>query len=348
MKRRSGLFTLLLSLIMVLGLFPNVAFAATGGQADFQFILSKTVVQAGSEAPGEQTFTFLLEDANGRTPADYGITITNSTITTNGTGIFGGSFTGSVDTNSVTVANGWSTNPTTQSEWTCTFTLKEKNDGVEGWSYASNTYTVTIYFYPGTSTAAAGISDGVNALNEAAFVNTYTKEPAPVATNSQFTVKKTDANGTPLSGATFSLTGTGNSVGQYFEAVSGNDGIATFDVPAGFYTLAEKTAPDGYIKSDKTYEIAIWDNTVHFYNENAANANEQYSTYQQVTFVNEAEKITTTETTEATNPSEPAKPAEPSPKTGDNSVMWLNIALFVLSGTGIAAILFYGKKRNMI
>lgn len=341
MKRRSRLFTLLLGFIMVMGLCPNVASAANGGQADFQFIVSKTVVQAGSEAPGQQTFTFLLEDANGRTPADYGITITNNTITTDGTGMFGGSFTGSVDTNMVSASNGWSTNPTTVSEWTCTFTLKEKNDGVEGWSYDSNAYTVTIYFYPGTGTAAAGISDGVNALNEATFVNTYTKN-AVVDPTYQFTVKKTDPNGNPLAGATFSLTGTGNSIGKNFEAVSGNDGIATFDVPAGFYTLSEKTAPQGYIKSDKTYEIAIWDGTVHFYNENAATANEQYSDYQQVTFVNEAEKTTTTETTE---PSKPAEQNDVSPKTGDNSMMGLWVAMFMLSGAGVVGMIFHSRKK---
>ena len=65
------------------------------------------------------------------------------------------------------------------------------------------------------------------------------------------------------------LAGTGNSVGNDYEAVSGKDGIAVFDVPEGFYTLAEKTAPDGYVKSDKTYEIANRDGAVYFYNENA-------------------------------------------------------------------------------
>ena len=125
-------------------------------------------------------------------------------------------------------------------------------------------------------------------------------------------------------------TGTGNSTGKNFESVSGPDGIATFDVPDGFYTLSEKTAPEGYIKSEQTYEIAIWDGKVHFYNENPATPDEQYSDYQQVTYVNEAE--------------EPVDPQ--SPKTGDNSIMGLWLALLIVSGAGVAGCTIYRSKKK--
>ena len=144
----------------------------------------------------------------------------------------------------------------------------------------------------------------------------------------QFTVKKTDADGKPLAGATFSLTGTGNSIGQNFEAVSDKDGIAAFDVPEGFYTLSEKTAPEGYIKSDRTYGIAIWDGVVHFYDEDADTDEDRYSDYQQVTFVNTA------------------KPAGEQPPTGDSGNLILWAALLLISSCGIFGAAVCGKKKK--
>lgn len=166
------------------------------------------------------------------------------------------------------------------------------------------------------------------------FVN---EKIVPPASACQFTVKKTDADGNPLAGATFSLTGTGNSIGKDFEAVSGADGIATFDVPEGFYTLAEKTAPTGYIKSDKTYGIAIWEGVVHFYNENAEHDNDRYSDYQQVTFVNE--KIVT-----PTNPNTGV--LDDVPQTGDNSNMILWIVLLLASCLGVTGAVVYSKWKR--
>ena len=159
----------------------------------------------------------------------------------------------------------------------------------------------------------------------------------------QFTVKKTDAEGNPLAGATFSLTGTGNSVGRNFEAVSDTNGIAAFDVPEGFYMLGEKTAPAGYIKSDKTYGIALWNGTVNFYNEDAENDNDRYSVYQEVTFVNE--KIVTAP--KPTNPQKntPLASKKTNPNTGDNSsILW--VSLLFVSGLGIIGITASGKREK--
>ena len=115
------------------------------------------------------------------------------------------------------------------------------------------------------------------------------KEP----TSCQFTVKKTDTNGNPLQGATFSLTGTGNSVGKNYTAVSGQDGIAVFDALEGFYTLTESAAPEGYVKSDESYEISIHDGKVFLMDGQDGNGFPQYINYQQVTFVNEKEPVVT-------------------------------------------------------
>ena len=220
------------------------------------------------------------------------------------------------------------------------YTLAEKT-APDGYVKSDETYTLAVrndndhtamdwggepgvYFYdenePGYSNYKYIRYEQVTFVNEAIVISVPTY---------QFTVKKTDADGKPLAGATFSLTGTGNSIGKDFEAVSGTDGIATFDVPEGFYTLSEKTAPKGYIKSDKTYEIAIWDGTVHFYNENPANPDEQYTDYEQVTFVNKAEK-----------------PNPQSPKTGDHGLMSMWIAVLLVSAAGITGTIVYGRKKK--
>lgn len=47
--------------------------------AGFSIDIEKTVEQGGTAAPGKEDFTFLLRDADGNTPADYGITITLAT-----------------------------------------------------------------------------------------------------------------------------------------------------------------------------------------------------------------------------------------------------------------------------
>ena len=49
------------------------------------------------------------------------------------------------------------------------------------------------------------------------------------------------------------------------------------------------------------------------------------------------------------DPSQPAEPAEPqsNPNTGDNSMMWLCIALLVVSGTCMAASLIHSRKNSM-
>ena len=49
------------------------------------------------------------------------------------------------------------------------------------------------------------------------------------------------------------------------------------------------------------------------------------------------------------DPSQPAEPAEPqsNPNTGDNSMMWLCIALLVVSGTCMAASLIHNRKNSL-
>ncbi len=136
------------------------------------------------------------------------------------------------------------------------------------------------------------------------------------------TVKKTDGAGKPLAGAVFTLTGTGNSIGKNYEATSDSDGNAVFHVREGYYTLAEKTAPEGYVKSDKTYEIAVWGGKAHFVKE--TDNGTDYTDYEAVTYVNDLVK---------------------SPKTGDTVGFCGLIVLLAVSGS-IAAGAAYSRKKK--
>ena len=155
---------------------------------------------------------------------------------------------------------------------------------------------------------------------------TYVNEKLPTY---PVTVKKTDKNGNPIAGAVFTLTGTGNSIGNNYEATSAADGTATFNANDGFYKLAEKTAPQGYIKSDKTYDIVVSEGRISFVKE--TDNGTEYTDYETVVYVNE--RIAVTETPK------PANTAK-SPQTGNGNAALL-IALLFVSG-GAAAVC--GKK----
>ena len=271
------------------------------------------------------SFTVKKTDADGNPLAGavFSLTGTDSTIVQNFEATSGedGIATFNVPEGNYTLAEKTAPDGYVKSDETYTLAVRNDNDHTAmDWGGEPG-----VYFYdenePGYSNYKYIRYEQVTFVNEAIVISVPTY---------QFTVKKTDADGKPLAGATFSLTGTGNSIGKDFEAVSGTDGIATFDVPEGFYTLSEKTAPKGYIKSDKTYEIAIWDGTVHFYNENPANPDEQYTDYEQVTFVNKAEK-----------------PNPQSPKTGDHGLMSMWIAVLLVSAAGITGTIVYGRKKKV-
>lgn len=139
--------------------------------------ITKTVQQGGTVAPGTQTFTFGLKDKDGKTPADYGIELSNTSVTTNGKGDFTTNLTGVVNAGRANVANGWKQGSGTTVF--CGFYLTEQNDGVDGWTYSEQTYSLVVY-YDATNGASAVVSEkDSDAHTNARFVNTYTKEKAP-------------------------------------------------------------------------------------------------------------------------------------------------------------------------
>ena len=71
---------------------------------------------------------------------------------------------------------------------------------------------------------------------------------------------KTDANGTGLSGAQFTLTNDSTKTTMY--AASESDGLVQFQqLVAGTYTLTETQAPDGYVTPTKSWKVKVTANS---------------------------------------------------------------------------------------
>ena len=67
-------------------------------------------------------------------------------------------------------------------------------------------------------------------------------------------ILKTDGEGNPLPGATIVITA---SDGTVYEAVSGSDGIASFNLPDDLFTVSESKAPEGYVKDESEHTLAL-------------------------------------------------------------------------------------------
>lgn len=135
----------------------------------FSFDISKIVEQGGSATPGAQSFTFELVDEDGQVPADYGITMDELKVTTNGVGTFTQTITGNasrLDGNTSSAK---------------TFTISEKNDGASGWTYSDQSYVVEISYHPTTGLAFAQVYySGDAAERTARFTNTYVRNTVTI------------------------------------------------------------------------------------------------------------------------------------------------------------------------
>ena len=208
MKKVSKLLGLLLCCVMLLGLLPATAFAATADETPltFSFAVDKTVTKGGNVAPGEETFTFEL--AYGTivqneqhswvfTPddsvslADCGIAFTTNTITTNGEGEQTFTLGGTIDPTKVTAENHWQFSSGNDSvpKWIITLRLTEKNDGKAGWTYSKAERYLTITVKGDKVTTDVHILG--NDVSDNDFENTYTNSVAGFS----FTVDKTVVQG---------------------------------------------------------------------------------------------------------------------------------------------------------
>lgn len=176
--------------------FTNIY--AAHKSAGFAFRIVKTVEQGGATAPGKATFRFMLSDKDGKTLADYGIKMPDNTITTNGTGNFYKDLEGTIDFTKVTSENGWVktlANDPGDGGYYCSFVLKEKNDGEEGWKYSEKEYTVRVRCDKNQGTAMVAIwIPGTDVEEVPAFTNTFTKDAAAAKTDKNSPKTGDDSN----------------------------------------------------------------------------------------------------------------------------------------------------------
>ena len=135
------------------------------------------------------------------------------------------------------------------------------------------------------------------------------------------TVKKSDPDGSPLGGATFSLfDGSGKEIGT---AVSDPAGTASFaDVLYGDYTVKETAAPAGYELDPAAYSVSL-------------------------SAENPSPVVRITDGKIPSAPSEGGAPAVPkSPKTGDAILFPMAAAGLLAAVSGAAALLLGRKKRR--
>ena len=208
MKKVSKLLGLLLCCVMLLGLLPATAFAATDDETPlpFSFAVDKTVTKRGDVTPGEETFTFeLVYGTIGEneqhsvvftpdgsvTLADCGIAFTTNTITTNGEGEQTFTLGGTIDPTKVTAENHWQFSSGNDSvpKWIITLRLTEKNDGKAGWTYSDVERYLTITVTGDKATTDVHILGSDASDND--FENIYTNSVADFS----FTVKKNVVKG---------------------------------------------------------------------------------------------------------------------------------------------------------
>lgn len=115
------------------------------------------------------------------------------------------------------------------------------------------------------------------------FVNEKEKNDTDTVTV-ELKAYKEDEEGNPLADATLRMKGKNDDGDPLtYDKISNGDGLVTFSVECGTYTLSEYAAPDGYNATDKTYEILVTESGAYFFD--AALPNDK-TPYKPVTFVN--------------------------------------------------------------
>ena len=268
----------------------------------YEFPFTKTVKLGGSAAPGQESFELEIFNVGNGSLTNYDNLYT-AAVTTNGAGDYDGKLviSGPADQVRELVCEG--------------FYVREKNAGAANWTYDdavwhiqpkrtdaegggyivdaplvnnppadtqpetdANEYRFAIY----ATTREEG-DNGVDyedygtPVDKMTFTNTYTRSSGGGggSSSASITVNKTDALGKPLAGASFVLKDSRGR--EAYQATSNASGIVRFTkVDSGTYTLLEKAAPEGYVASDKTYELTVSDSRVTMNGKN----------YSPVTFVN--------------------------------------------------------------
>lgn len=272
----------------------------TYSETRYELPFTKTVKLGGSAAPGQENFELEIFNVGNSNLTNYGNLYT-AAVTTNGAGDYDGRLviSGPADQVEALVCEG--------------FYVREKNAGAASWTYDdavwhilpertgyivdvdaplvnnlpadtqpetdANEYRLVIH-----ATKREESDNGVYYVDSEApadkmtFTNTYTRSSGgggDGSSSASITVNKTDALGKPLAGASFVLKDSRGR--EAYQATSNASGIVRFTrVGSGTYTLLEKAAPEGYVISDKTYELTVSGSRVTM----------DGKTYSPVTFVN--------------------------------------------------------------
>lgn len=276
--------------------YPKAEFTNTYNGTHYELPFTKTVKLGGSAAPGQENFELEIFNVGVRSMEEHAKELYTAAVTTNGAGDYDGKLviSGPADQVRDLVCEG--------------FYVREKNAGTANWTYddavwhilpkrtdTEGSYIVDVDAplvnnlpadtQPETdandrlvihTTKREESDNGVDYVdygtpaNKMTFTNTYTRSD-----DASITVNKTDALGKPLAGASFVLKDSRGR--EAYQATSNASGIVRFTkVDSGTYTLLEKAAPEGYVTSDKTYELTVSDSRVTMNGKN----------YSPVTFVN--------------------------------------------------------------
>lgn len=273
----------------------------TYSEPRYELPFTKTVKLGGSAAPGQENFELEIFDVGVGSMEEHAKELYTAAVTTNGAGDYDGRLviSGPADSVEALVCEG--------------FYVREKNAGTANWTYDdavwhilpertgyivdvdvplvnnlpadtqpetdANEYRLVIH-----ATKREESDNGVYYVDSEAsadkmtFINTYTRSSGSGddgSSSASITVNKTDALGKPLAGASFVLKDSRGR--EAYQATSNASGIVRFTrVGSGTYTLLEKAAPEGYVTSDKTYELTV----------NGSRVTMNGKTYSPVTFVN--------------------------------------------------------------
>ena len=267
----------------------------TYSETRYELPFTKTVKLGGSADPGRETFELEIFDVGVGSMEKHAKELYTAAVTTNGAGDYDGRLviSGPADQVEALVCEG--------------FYVREKNAGGANWTYDDavwhilpertgakggyivdaplvnnlsadtqpetdeNKYRLVIHATKREkSDNGVYYEDSEASVEKMTFTNTYTRSDG-----ASITVNKTDALGKPLAGASFVLKDSRGR--EAYQATSNASGIVRFTkVDSGTYTLLEKAAPEGYVTSDKTYELTVSDSRVTM----------NGKTYSPVTFVN--------------------------------------------------------------
>ena len=271
----------------------------TYSETRYELPFTKTVKLGGSDDPGRETFELEIFDVGVGSMEEHAKELYTAAVTTNGVGDYDGRLviSGPADQVEALVCEG--------------FYVREKNAGAANWTYDDAVWHIlperTGYIVdtdaplvnnlPADTQMETDANDrfvihatkreesdnGVDYVdygtpaNKMTFTNTYTRSSGGGggSSSASITVNKTDALGKPLAGASFVLKDSRGR--EAYQATSNASGIVRFTrVGSGTYTLLEKAAPEGYVISDKTYELTVSGSRVTM----------NGKTYSPVTFVN--------------------------------------------------------------